>query len=236
MPNHRTAISQYFQKRVDCYFQAYFGDKTKGLRNTIYRCAWFPLRLTFRHTLQHLSRLRPKTVLDVGCGNGVYSLELARRGSQVTAIDMCEPMVEAAGSLMNKDPAGQRVELVCEDYLEWAGRSKRKYEALLAIGVLDYTESPEVYLQSFRDMAENCIVTFPSRSLFAALGNIIYRRHGIEAFSYSRSEIDRLLRQAGLHAVSFSKIFPGTFWVHARSINDPAASSRVSGTAREASS
>lgn len=36
------------------------------------------------------------TVLDVGCGTGLVTAELARRGALPTGIDICEPMLERA--------------------------------------------------------------------------------------------------------------------------------------------
>lgn len=221
MPDHRTALRQYFEKRVDCYAQAYFGEKRAGLRNTIYRLAWFPLRLTFTYTIRYLHTLKPQRVLDVGCGNGVYALESERLGAYVTGLDSCEAMIKAAGDLLKKSSAGNRVELVCADYLEWADKTGGLYDVVLAIGLLDYTERPDVYLDSFRRLAQDSIITFPARSIFAAFGNMVYRKYGIRGYSYSPKKIDRLLQQAGLHTVHFKKIFPSTYWVHARRTSSP---------------
>ena len=43
-------------------------------------------------------------VLDAGCGEGLAARVLNARGAKVTAIDICEPMVEIGRS---KDPEGQ---------------------------------------------------------------------------------------------------------------------------------
>lgn len=40
--------------------------------------------------------VRPWSILDAGCGTGVFSLALARRGWQVTAVDIAPQMVAAA--------------------------------------------------------------------------------------------------------------------------------------------
>lgn len=223
MPDRETTLRDYFRKRVDCYSQAYSGEKPRGLRNIIYRLAWFPLRLIFGHTMGYLGDLRPNTVLDVGCGNGVYSLELAKRGARVTALDSCEEMVGAAEDLMKKHAMGDRVELVCADYLEWAGDSRGTYEMALAIGVLDYAEAPDRYLTSFRHMAKHSIVTFPAKSIFVLVGNLLYRKHGIRAFAYSWTEIEQMIGRAGLEIVSFKKIFPSTCWVHVKPRARPSA-------------
>lgn len=211
-----TTLQAYFEKRVDCYEQAYFGKRETDLRKMIYRLAWFPLRSIFKYTMEYVGRLKPLRILDVGCGNGVYSVELGRRGAMVTGIDNCEGMIDAAGDLVERYSVGNRVSLVCADYMDWAGYREEGYDALLAIGVLDYAERPDHYLASFRRMAPESIVTFPARSLFTALGSIVYRKHGIRCYSYSRKEIDRLLQQTGLQAVHFEKIVPSTYWVHVK--------------------
>jgi 2-polyprenyl-3-methyl-5-hydroxy-6-metoxy-1,4-benzoquinol methylase len=45
---------------------------------------------------QELGRDRSKRILDVGCGTGRHSLELARRGYNVTGVDLSPAMLERA--------------------------------------------------------------------------------------------------------------------------------------------
>jgi SAM-dependent methyltransferase len=53
-------------------------------------------RYLMPRTLAMLGNVAGKTVLDVGCGEGGYSRELARRGAQVTGIDGSARLVEVA--------------------------------------------------------------------------------------------------------------------------------------------
>ena len=80
----QTAIRDYFAKRVGCYEAVYSKKNLRGLHNTIYWLGWFPLRLIFRYTIKYLAGVKPQSVLDIGCGTGVYSVELAARGIDVT--------------------------------------------------------------------------------------------------------------------------------------------------------
>lgn len=43
-----------------------------------------------------IGNVRGKEVLDIGCGTGRYSIELANKGAKVTAVDFCKPMLKIA--------------------------------------------------------------------------------------------------------------------------------------------
>ncbi|MCC2615602.1 bifunctional 2-polyprenyl-6-hydroxyphenol methylase/3-demethylubiquinol 3-O-methyltransferase UbiG [Aestuariibacter halophilus] len=53
-----------------------------------------PLRVDFIE--QHSSGLHGKNVLDVGCGGGILSEAMARRGANVTGIDLADASLEVA--------------------------------------------------------------------------------------------------------------------------------------------
>ncbi len=54
-----------------------------------------------------------KRVLDVGCGDGAYSIEIARRGAIVTGIDISAEMIDAARR--RAEERGAEVELLVGD-------------------------------------------------------------------------------------------------------------------------
>ncbi len=216
MIEERKQIQHYFAKRVACYEEAYSRVKSGGLRKTIYRLGWFPLRLIFKHTTEYLAGAKLNRVLDIGCGSGVYSAELAKQGIAVTGIDSCKEMIDATKSLLEQNGLEGCVQTVLADYLDWSKENREEYDLALAIGVLDYTPDATVYLASFRHVAGEVIVTFPVRSMFSFIADFSYRQQGIKGYFYDEPQIRELLREAALEIVSFTKIFPGTYWVHAR--------------------
>jgi ubiquinone/menaquinone biosynthesis C-methylase UbiE len=74
-------------------------------------------------------------VLDAGCGPGIYSEILARRGARVHAIDVTPEMIEIAGSRL----AGLGVEIRQADLarpLDWL--PDRRFDLILSPLALDY--------------------------------------------------------------------------------------------------
>lgn len=218
MMKHQRAIQGYFSKRVRCYKEAYSSEKIRGLRSIIYRLGWFPLRLIFRYTMQYLAGFKPQRVLDIGCGTGIYSIELANRGIAVTGLDSCKEMIDATESLLERSGLSSRVQTILADYLAWSGEAGQEYDLALAIGVLDYVNINDAgaYLASFRRVAQEIIVTFPAKSMFSFVADFNYRQRGIRGYFYSEQQIKELLSTAGLEIVCFTKISSGPYWVHAR--------------------
>ena len=61
---------------------------------------------------------RPLRALDVGCGSGVFAVQMARLGLEVTAIDNQPAAIEMARTLAREH--GVEVELAVADAFEWA--------------------------------------------------------------------------------------------------------------------
>ena len=214
----QSAIQKYYAKRVRCYEHVYSVCRPSGLMNNMYRIAWFPLRRIYRYTIQYLSGRTPQCVLDVGCGTGIYSIELARSGSHITGIDSCKDMIEAADELVRSHGLNDRVSTVLADYLEWSGAATSQYDLILAIGVMDSVHDVSTYLTSFKRLAGELILTFPAKSLFSPVTEFSYRKQGFYGYSYTRPHVEELLRTAGFEIMHFQKVFPGTYWVHARRV------------------
>ena len=52
--------------------------------------------LRFNETLENSKNLSIQTILDVGCGSGVYDAEFLKQGKTVVGLDMAEGMIEIA--------------------------------------------------------------------------------------------------------------------------------------------
>ncbi len=93
----------------------------------------------------------PKDVLDIACGTGGYSIELAKLGHKLTAVDLDEKMIE---ELKNKAVEGNlQINAFCENMLELSDNIKSQYDLAFCIGNSLVHLDREKEIQSFlKDM------------------------------------------------------------------------------------
>lgn len=87
----------------------------------------------------------PGRVLDIGTGRGFTAVELARRGSDVTTLDMSEEMLKSAWLHAVDTGVAEKIEF----YLTDGGDlpfEEGSFEVVTMINVLHHLENPEVVL------------------------------------------------------------------------------------------
>lgn len=93
--------------------------------------------------------LAPGRALDVGCGSGSLSYELARRGNDAYGADISENMIGHAVELMSSvyDDAGSRFRVMAGEGLPF----DVKFDLITAIGVFPYVEDFDRYIKILSD-------------------------------------------------------------------------------------
>jgi magnesium-protoporphyrin O-methyltransferase len=90
----RGELEQYFDRTaVEAWKRLTSDAPVSGIRATV-RAGRDEMRRTLMSWLP--TDLRGRRVLDAGCGTGALAVEVARRGAQVTAIDLSPTLVELA--------------------------------------------------------------------------------------------------------------------------------------------
>lgn len=96
--------------------------------------------------------LRGVTALDIGCNAGFYSLELAKRGATVTALDSNEHYLTQARWAANRCGLGDRIDFQRRQLYSLA-RSEQSWDIVLFMGVLYHLRYPQFGL----DIVSRCV-------------------------------------------------------------------------------
>lgn len=158
------------------------------------------------------SAYRDRTVLDIGCGSGVFSIRLARAGGQVTSIDLTEEAVEMAR--LHAEAAEAPLVIVRGDAenLPFASDS---FERVFSWGVLHHTSDMQ---KAFGEAArvlkpggEGMAMVYHKRSVVYYLHGLfwllfrgkLFQGHNLESVQdfYTDGYYHRYLTEAEMKAV-----------------------------------
>jgi 2-polyprenyl-3-methyl-5-hydroxy-6-metoxy-1,4-benzoquinol methylase len=144
---------------------------------------------------------RGRSFLDIGCGSGVYSIELARRGAQrVLGLDFSEPMLQIARRGANEAGVQGRTEFIRDEFLAHDFGDER-FDVSIAMGVFDYLEEPEPFLAKMAKLTRGKVIaSFPRYSVVRGTARRLrYRltKRG-DVFYYTATEVSALATRAGI--------------------------------------
>ena len=140
-----------------------------------------------------------KEVLDAGCGTGEYSCWYARRGAEVTGVDLSEPSLKIASHYSQREGLTNiRFEKQSVLQLDFPDES---FDYAYSMGVLHHTPDP---YGGFREL---CRVVRPGGVIMVSLYNRFGRlRHNAKQFvvrALAGDDIDK-------RVVWAKRLFPGT--------------------------
>jgi magnesium-protoporphyrin O-methyltransferase len=142
----RSQVEAYFDRTAAETWKRLTSDApVSGIRATV-RAGRDEMRATLLGWLPQ--DLTGKRLLDAGCGTGMLSLEAARRGAQVYAVDLSPTLIENARERLPMELAGQ-VEFAVGDMLA-AGAGGEA-------GAFDYVVSMDSVIHYERDDALGAI-------------------------------------------------------------------------------
>lgn len=170
-----------------------------------------PVRLEY---IAARAGLAGKKVLDVGCGGGLLSEAMARRGATVTGIDLGQTTLEVAE--LHALDAGVNVQYLRESAEEHAAKATAHYDVVVCMEMLEHVPEPGSVLRALHQLAKpggHVIVSTLNRNLksylFAIVGaeyvlGLLERgTHTYEKF-IRPSELARWARAASLDVLDIS--------------------------------
>ena len=193
MKNHREEVLKFFND-TDNYLHRTFG-----------------VRVRKRIIYELLGDLRNKKILDVGCGNGVISLEYAKKNN-LTLIDISSNMLDLAKA----NAQSKRIDNI-NYYLGSIEEfdSPEKYDAIIAIGLLSHVSSINdtiVKLKSLLNNDGNLIIQFSDLNSFITKINLFLSKRKYIINRCTKEDMFEIINSLGydlINEIQYSILLPG---------------------------
>ena len=119
--------------------------------------------------------LAGKTVLDIGCGGGILAESMARKGANVTGIDLSEKALKVADLHSLESGVQVRYELISAE--DMAAREAGSYDVVTCMEMLEHVPDPAAIVHACAALVKpggqvffSTINRNPKSYLFAVLG------------------------------------------------------------------
>jgi S-adenosylmethionine-dependent methyltransferase len=196
-------------------------------------------QLEYELTWRYLDQYLPAqgSILEIGAASGRYTVELAKRGYAVTAVDLSEALIEECRKGIVAEGVEKRVRLVVADARDLHEVTETGFDAVLLMGPLYHLieeEDRKVALkEAFNRLRTDGIIFSSFLSRFGILGDLIrnvpgwiedqaevqslltsgkrpdnYPRGGFRGYSAKVSEIAPLHEAIGFETITVAAVEP----------------------------
>ncbi len=172
---HKKMLRSYFNGQGFHRWASIYGnDKLSSVRNTVRQGHAVMMDKAFEW-LQQLGLPQGATVLDAGCGTGLFSIRLAKAGYQVKSVDIASQMVDKAKADAIKQGVKKNIEFEVNTIESVSGT----YDAVVCFDVLIHYPA-EGFAQAFGNLSRltkgSVIFTY------APYNNILALQHWIGGY------------------------------------------------------
>lgn len=197
MNNEIQAQRAFWNSEADAFQKIYTHRKSR-FANALDQFFRKDMYERFTFTIAHCEPIKDRRFLDVGCGNGLYSLELGRKGAaKVVGIDISEVMIDLCRRSSQEQNLADRCTFTQTDLLDYKPESK--FDVSFGIGLFDYISDPLPVLKRMREVStDKAIMAFPRLWTWRApVRKVRLARRGCDVYFYSKARIEKLMRDAG---------------------------------------
>jgi len=190
-------VRERFERDASSFDAIYRLDRSPLSRwfDRVFRKAIFE---RYEITFEQAGDVAGKTVLDVGCGSGIYTGEFARRGAaRIVGVDFSSNMVKLARTEAQLRGVSGVCEFIEADFL--ALDIQEMFDITFAMGVFDYLPEPEGLLRKMAAVTRGKVIaSFPGHSLLREPARRLrYRLTGRgDVHFYHEREVHDLARAA----------------------------------------
>ena len=197
MNTNGNSTQRYFHSKAKQFDRFYTNTSyLKKKFEYIFRAGIFD---RYRRVFEILGNVEGKKILDVGCGSGRYSVEVAQRGaSEVVGIDFATNMLAISEELAKTNNVTDRCHFINADFLDFSMPSKQ-FDISIAIGFFDYIKEPEEFLSKIVKMTKKTVIaSFPRKSLIRMpIRKLRYRFKNCPVYFTDKDSLSLTLKRIG---------------------------------------
>jgi 2-polyprenyl-3-methyl-5-hydroxy-6-metoxy-1,4-benzoquinol methylase len=188
--------SQFFDGYAADFDAIYGSDNgpVERIANRLFRRA---MLIRYEKTLAGCQPVEGRTVIDIGCGPGHYSIALARAGAEkVLGLDFAAGMLKIASERAEAQGVGQRCSFVLADFLTHA--IPERFDYAIVMGFMDYVRDPRPVIDRVLSIIRRrAFFSFPKAGGPLAWQRQLRYRNRCDLFLYRHDEIASLLSRTG---------------------------------------
>ena len=176
-------------------FDAIYGNQNGLLDSVINRVFRKSMRLRFEKSIAGCDPIEGKSVLDVGCGPGHYSITLAQRGAaRVVGIDFADGMLQLATEHAKKVGVGERCKFRVADFYTYP--PQELFDYVIVMGFMDYMPDPEKVVAKVLSLTKDkAFFSFPvAGGLLGWQRSMRYKKR-CDLFLYSEERLKQVFAQ-----------------------------------------
>jgi SAM-dependent methyltransferase len=202
MPESR--VSQFFDGYAHD-FDAIYGNKNGWFNSIINKLFRRSMEVRYLKTLEGCSPIAGRSVLDIGCGPGHYSVALAQQGAgEVLGIDFADGMLQVA-----RERAAKKGITTCRfenrDFLNFD--FDRKFDYTIVMGFMDYANRPaEVVKKALSLTAVRAFFSFPLDNGILAWQRKLRYKSRCELYMYTEDQARQLFTNHGEAQISVENL------------------------------
>lgn len=166
---------QWYESLFEDYGKTY--DSENFTRGTMGECDFIEKELSYDKSLK---------ILDVGCGTGRHSVELARRGYNITGIDLSESMLEKAREKAKSD--NLEIKFLKHDARNLPFNNDFDAAIMLCEGGFPLMETDEMNYEILKNITRS--LKDRSKFIFTTLNGLFPLYHSVERFMDENAQGD----------------------------------------------
>jgi len=160
-------MNQWYESLFENYAQKY--DKESFVQGTAGECDFIE---------QEINRDKSLKIIDIGCGTGRHSIEMTKRGYQVTGIDLSESQLKRAREKA-KDQ-GVEIDFQRHDARELPFEGEFDLAIMLCEGGFPLMETDEMNFQILKNATK--VLKNKGKLIFTTLNGLFPLYHSVEKF------------------------------------------------------